>query len=128
MKKLDELLTAAVEKGISEAIQRSRRAIFTVNAERILDEEEYWSGEYSVEYTSEKAAIEAARSFASEISDEDEVIVVWVYAGEYKTPSGDVYGDPYAIYSISNKGKEETVAAMSEMGFSNPECDEYIGS
>ena len=41
MKKLDELLTAAVEKGISEAIQRSRRAIFTVSAERILDEEEY---------------------------------------------------------------------------------------
>ena len=74
-----------------------------------------------------KAAIEAARSFASEISDEDEVIVVWVYAGEYKTPSGDVYGDPYAIYSISNKRKEETVAAMTEMGFSNPECDEYIG-
>ena len=128
MKKLDELLTAAVEKGISEAIQRSRRAIFTVSAERILDEEEYWSGEYAVEYTSEKAAIEAARSFASEISDEDEVIVVWVYAGEYKTPSGDVYGDPYAIYSISNKGKEETVAAMTEMGFSNSECDEYIGS
>ena len=128
MKKLDELLTAAVEKGISEAIQRSRRAIFTVNAERILDEEEYWSGEYSAEYTSEKAAIEAARKFASEISNEDEVIVVWVYAGEYKTPSGDVYGDPYAIYSISNKGKEETVEAMTDMGYSNLECDEYIGS
>ena len=75
-----------------------------------------------------QAAIEAARSFASEISDEDEVIVVWVYAGEYKTPSGDVYGDPYAIYSISNKGKEETVEAMTEMGYSNLECDEYIGS
>ena len=67
MKKLDELLTMAVEKGISEAIQRSRRAIFTVSAERILDEEEYWSSEYAVEYTSEKAAIEAARSFAYEI-------------------------------------------------------------
>ena len=46
----------------------------------------------------------------------------------YGTPSGDVYGDPYAIYSISNKGKEETVAAMTEMGYSNLECDEYIGN
>lgn len=34
-------LAAAVEKGISEAIQRSRRAIFTVRSDRILDEEEY---------------------------------------------------------------------------------------
>lgn len=48
-------------------------------------------------------------------------------AGEYKFPSGDIYGEPDAIYAVSNSDEQTTIDARTQANYTNPEVDEYMG-
>lgn len=124
-KTLHEQLRQVIREGLNEGMKRSRRPIYTIQAEYIEAEQEYWDGRYAHNYTDEEDAIQDAQKFASELTGDDDVIVVWVYAGEFMTPSGDIVGEPYSIYSASNKDPEATRRALEKMGFHNTKCEWY---
>ena len=101
--------------------------IFTLNAFDITTDEGIEDMKYIGQtYYSEDDAIDAAREMANAYSDWDGVIIVSVMAGEYEMPSGDIYGEPMDIYTISNKDKNQTIQAREESGYTNAEVDEYI--
>ena len=101
--------------------------IFTLNALDITTDEGIEDMKYIGQtYYSEDDAIDAAREMANAYSDWDGVIIVSVMTGEYEMPSGDIYGEPMDIYTISNKDKNQTIQAREESGYTNAEVDEYI--
>lgn len=125
MKSLREQLEAAIMRGIDEGMKRSRRDVFSVSAERIEDESEFSASQCWQTYYSVDDAISAARELKDEVQDYEELIIIYVYSGEYQTPTGDILGEPEAFWCCSNKDQETTVAALKEAGWCSPECDEY---
>ena len=80
-----------------------------------------WSTYYSVE-----EAIAAAKELARELSNSAEVYNIYVMAGEYETSSGDVFGDPEAIYSISSADVNRTKTSRKNAGYTRHDVDDYI--
>ena len=103
--------------------------IFTLDAYNItgeygMDDMQYCGGDY----TSEEAAIEAARQCARSYANNDgDVVIVTVFAGEYEDENGNIKGEPYDIYTVSNSDKETTMRARKQSGFMKDEVDEYMG-
>ena len=58
-------------------------------------------------------------------SDDEPLICITVYGGEYKTLDGNFYGEPVDIWTISNKSKEETVIGRRNAGYVSEEVNEY---
>ena len=78
-------------------------------------------------YYSEDDAINAARNAAKNFTDfNGNVIIFTVYAGEKQMANGDIYGEPYDIYSISNSDEQTTIQARKRAGYSRLEVDEYM--
>ena len=103
--------------------------IFTLDIFDIENENSIDDMQYAYDYESEDEAIQAAREIVQKYADYDSVINVFVMAGEYKDErTGDVYGEPNAIYCVSNKDKQTTMMARKNAGYTNPEADEYIGN
>lgn len=101
--------------------------IFTISATNLKTEEEVYDVLAMVDYFSGEAAIAAARELAEKCNTSyDEVCNVTVFAGEYKTESGDILGEPMDIYTISSKSKEVTIEARKRVGYASLEVDEYI--
>lgn len=104
-----------------------KQDIFTIS---ITDETEdgnpIYDGFSCSEYETEDDAINSARDAALEYSSYVSVIIVTVNGGEYKTETGDVYGEPFSIYSISNKDIETTKKTLESNGYSTPYADEYV--
>lgn len=124
-KLLNKRLSDAIRRGIFEGMKRARREIYTIDAVEEETGEAYEDMSISGTYYDEDEALDAAREFARSLVGLDELVVTYVYSGEYQTPTGDVFGEPDAFYSISNKGREETIEARSAAGYTRPECDEY---
>lgn len=123
--KLSRIIKESIKKVLKESVEKT--PIFGVHGVNITQDEGY--EDYRITsgtYYSEDEAIEAAREAARSVADYEDVIEFWVIAGEYETPSGDVYGEPDAIYSISNKDEATTIAARKQAGFSRQGADEYI--
>lgn len=83
------------------------------------------SGQYSILYHSMKKARQCARRAAREYADSDDVINISVYAGEYMDKEGNVWGEPFDVYTVSNKDKETTMAAREKAGYVRLEVDNY---
>lgn len=94
--------------------------VFNVDADEGIDDMRY-----AVLYESFDEAVDAARECARSYADCGEVVCVSVMGGEFETPSGDVFGDPEVIYTISNSDEETTMNARKEAGFVTAEVDEY---
>lgn len=119
-------LQEKIENCLYEALKRSRRDIFTISIDRVNDESEYDYMPYTAQnYYSEDDVLNDAHMIAEELRSEEELLIINVFCGEYETPTGDVFGEPYAFFTISNKNRTETIKARKEAGFANPECDEY---
>ena len=95
--------------------------VFNVEADEGIDDMKYAGAAYETFDDALEAARECARSYA----DCGEVVEVSIMSGEFETPSGDIFGDPEVIYTISNSDKETTMNARHEAGFATPEVDEY---
>ena len=120
-------LAKDVFEALNEAIQKRKTPIFTISAIDIDFDVPYEEMKYDGQiYYSEEEAMEAAREWCSELTGPDEpLICITVYAGEYKTPDGNFWGEPYDIWTISNKSKEETVIGRRNAGYVSEEVDEY---
>lgn len=95
--------------------------VFNVEADEGIDDMRYTTKTYE----SFDDAVEDARECARSYADCGEVVCVSVMGGEFETPSGDIFGDPEVIYTISNSDEETTMSAREEAGFATAEVDEY---
>ena len=107
-----------------------RCPIFTIQATRLskeYDEEEpYEDMQYTSQtYYNEQRAIDAARDMADDLIDEDDVILISVFAGEEEDLEGNVWGDSFDIFTISNQDEESTIRARKAFGYADPTVNEY---
>ena len=124
---LRNIIKESIKKVLKENVKTD---IFTIDAFDIQDEESVDVMRYTgVDYESEEEAISAARELAQSLSSRDNnVIIVSVYAGQYNDGKGNVFGEPFDIYAISNKDKNTTMIARKNAGYTRLEVDEYIGN
>lgn len=121
---LRNIIKESVKKVLKEGQQRT--PIFTLNAIDLTTDDGIDDMQYTSQtYYSEDEAIEAAKEMANKYSDWDTVINISVMAGEYEMPSGDVYGEPDDIYTVSNKDMEQTSAAREKSGYVRHDVDGY---
>lgn len=124
--KLRNIIKESIKKVLKENVKTD---IFTIDAFDIQDEESVDVMRYTgVDYESEEEAISAARELAQSLSSWDNVVIVSVYAGQYNDGKGNVFGEPFDIYAISNKDKNTTMIARKNAGYASLEVDEYIGN
>jgi hypothetical protein len=131
--KLNETqLRSLIKESIKMVLKESgeKNPVFTVDGFDIMQEEDIDDMQITGQiYYSEEEAIEAARKGAKQYANRDDygVILFTVYAGEYQLPSGDIYGEPYDIYTVSNSDKQTTMAARKQTGYVSLEVNEYVG-
>ena len=104
--------------------------IFTIGVTNITDEcacDFDCKETYEIFYT-EKEAITAAVNIAKTLANEESVYNVSVFGGEYQDESGDILGEPYDIYTYSNKDRETTISARLKSGYVKGEVDGYISN
>ena len=107
-----------------------RCPIFTIEATRLSkeydEEESYEDMQYTSQiYYNEQRAIDAARDMADDLTDEDDVILISVFAGAEVDLDGNVWGDCFDIFTISNQDEESTIRARKAFGYADPTVNEY---
>lgn len=117
------LISESLKKVLNEM---DKREFFTLDITNISTDESIDDMEYSHPYYSFDEAVEAAKQCAYQYKNYKDVVNVFVMAGENELETGDVYGEPEAVYCISNKGQKETQIAREQAGYSTPDCDEYL--
>lgn len=121
---LKKIIKKSIKKVLKEGQQRT--PIFTLNAIDLTTDEGIDDMQYTSQtYYSEDEAIEAAKEMANKYSDWDGVINIFIMAGEYELPSGEVCGEPDAIYAVSNKDEETTRSAREKSGYTRHDVDGY---
>lgn len=100
--------------------------IYTISVTNLAIEEEYECKESWETYYSIDKAISTAIGLAKDLSDDDDTYMVSVYGGEYQDKDGNTYGEPYDLYTFSNKDKETTIKVRLECGYVKREVDGYI--
>lgn len=100
---LHRVIKESVKRILRESAQQNRREIFTVSAfNDTQDEGVDFMPETTTSYYDIDEAVRVADELAREYQDEPDKYTFYVFAGEYETPSGDVFGENESIYSTSN--------------------------
>lgn len=101
--------------------------IFTISATNISTEECDLDCKetYEIYYSIDKA-ISVAIDLAKMFSNDESVYNVSVFAGEEQDDNGNIIGEPYSIYTFSNKDKETTISKRLESGYVKGEVDGYV--
>lgn len=104
-----------------------RTMIFTISATNISTEENDFECKetYEIYYSVDKA-ISAAIDVAKMLADDESVYNVSVFSGEEQDDNGNILGEPYDIYTFSNKDRDTTISARLESGYVKGEVDGYI--
>ena len=103
-----------------------RKEIFTISAMNLTIEEGIDLLPYTGEiYFSEEECVKAARKAAKECVSWVDVIEFSVMAGEYQNESGDVFGDPFVIFTISSSDKWTTKDLREKLGYCSLFVNEY---
>ena len=107
-----------------------RCPIFTIQATRLSkeyeEEESYEDMRYTGQtYYNEQRAIDAARDMADDLTDENDVILSSLFAGEEEDLEGNVWCDCFDIFTISNQDEESTIRARKAFGYAEPTVNEY---
>ena len=106
--------------------ESNRKEVFTIDAFDIEKEEDVSDMQYCGKiYYDIDDAIASATEFAQSFVDYGSVVMVSVYAGEYQTESGDIFGEPIDVYTISNSDKRTTSIARKRAGYVGLEVDDY---
>lgn len=130
-KKLIRLTENDLHKIIQESVNRilmesDKKEVFTISAFDIENEEDVSDMRYCGQtYYDIDDAIASATEFAQSLIDYGRVVMVTVYAGEYQAESGDIFGEPQDVYTISNSDKRTTAIARKEAGYVNSKVDDY---
>ena len=92
--------------------------IFTINAINITTGEDVTPMRLSKNYYNEGDATDDAISLANELKDDEDVIEVTVYAGEYENvDTGNVFGEPFDIFTATNTTREKSAKARKEENY-----------
>ena len=107
-----------------------RCPIFTIQATRLSKEYDEEESDEDMRYTNqtyynEQRAIDAARDMADDLTDENDVILISVFAGEEEDLEGNVWGECFDIFTISNQDEESTIRARKAFGYADPTVNEY---
>lgn len=130
MKKI-RLTESQLHRVIKESVKKilrendERTDIYTISIFDVDEDEGIDNMKYAHSYYDIDEAIEDAENIAREYSDDSDVILVSVMGGEYETQSGDIYGEPDAIYTASNKDERTTMMSRKQNGYVSAGVDFY---
>lgn len=102
-----------------------KKNIFTIDVSDIINEEGIMDARTCVDYNSEDEAINVAKEIANDFSSDNNVIEISVFAGEYENENGDVFGEPFDIFTATNVSKEKSVAARKQANYVKETVDYY---
>lgn len=130
-KKLIRLTESDLHRIVKESVNRilresNRKEVFTISAFNIENEEDVSDMRYCGQtYYNIDDAIASATEFAQSLIDYGSVVMVTVYAGEYQTESGDIFGEPQDVYTISNNDRRTTAIARKKAGYVTDKVNDY---
>ena len=128
MKKIrltEEQLHKVIKESVNRILKESKKDIYTIDIFDIDEDESIDDMKYAHSYYDIDEAIEDAKKIAYKYSDENDVIIVSVMAGEYETPQGDTFGDSDAVFAASNKDKRTTMLSRKKQGYVRADVDFY---
>ncbi len=131
MKKVVRLTESDLHKIVKESVKRvlkesNRNEVFTIAAFDIENEIDVGDMQYCGQtYYNIDDAIASATEFAQSLVDYGSVVMVTVYAGEYQSESGDIFGEPQDVYTISNSDRRTTAIARKKAGYVTDEVNDY---
>lgn len=116
-----------VKESVNRILRESnRKEVFTISAFNIENEEDVSDMQYCGQtYYNIDDAIASATEFAQSLIDYGSVVMVTVYAGEYQTESGDIFGEPQDVYTISNSDRRTTAIARKKAGYVTDKVNDY---
>lgn len=103
-----------------------KKEIYTIQAWNVRDEYDVTSMSRLADYNSFDEAYAAAVEECSSFVGDEDVIQVTIFGGEYVDDKGNVFGEPFDLYTISNKDKSATAKAREEAGYTALNVDEYM--
>ena len=92
--------------------------IYTISAQNVITEEDVTPMYLCKNYYSQADAEDDARKLADSLKDDEEVVEVTVYAGEYEdADTGNIFGENFDIFTATNTDKEKSMAARKEANY-----------
>ena len=96
-------LHRVIRQCLSETKNTARKDIFTLDVFNETQDSGIDDMQHAAQiYYSYDEAYDAAVECAEAYSDDPNEIIVYILAGEYELPSGDIYGEPVAVEYVSN--------------------------
>lgn len=95
----------------------AKNYFYEVYATDVVDGEDVTPMANRISYYHEIEAINDAISIADSFKNDDRVIEVTVYAGEWEDFNGNVFGEPFDIYTATNVSKEKSKLAREQNNF-----------
>jgi hypothetical protein len=116
-----------VKESVKRVLKESNRnEVFTIDAFDIENEIDVGDMQYCGQtYYNIDDAIASATEFAQSLVDYGSVVMVTVYAGEYQSESGDIFGEPQDVYTISNSDRRTTAIARKKAGYVTGKVNDY---
>lgn len=130
-KKLIRLTESDLHKIIKESVNRiltesDKKEVFTISAYDIENDEDVSDMQHCGQtYYNLDDAIDSATEFAQCLTNYGSVVMVTVYAGEYQTEDGNIFGEPQDVYTISNSDRRTTAIARKRADYVTSEVDDY---
>lgn len=104
---------------------KERKEIWTVELCNITTGESLFDHRCNCLYDDLYGAIEVSKEIISEYVDYPDVVETTVYQGQYMTENGDVLGDPYDVFTATNKSPQESADARQRTDYVRKYVDYY---
>ena len=104
---------------------KERKEIWTVELCNITTGESLFDHRCNCLCDDLDGAIEVAEEIISEYVDYPDVVETTVYQGQYMTENGDVLGEPYDVFSATNKSPQESADARQRADYVKKYVDYY---
>lgn len=101
------------------------KQIFTIDVINIYNEESETPMPLCKYYEDEEEAVADAKKYLNDNRDTMDVLEASVYAGETMDDDGNVFGEPFTIWTGTNTSKPASMRARKEMGYINATLDYY---
>lgn len=104
---------------------KERKEIWTVELCNITTGESLFDHRCNCLCDDMYGAIEVAEEIISEYVDYPDVVETTVYQGQYMTENGDVLGEPYDVFTATNKSPQESANARQRADYVRKYVDYY---
>lgn len=104
---------------------KERKEIWTVELCNITTGESLFDHRCNCLCDDLDGAIEVAKEIIGEYVDYPDVVETTVYQGQYMTENGDVLGEPYDVFTATNKTPQESADARQRADYVRKYVDYY---